>query len=277
VPGAPIWQGGKPAPSSAGGIDWNPISWATAAWNDAGSIVAPLKKWVIKQIVSAIGFVENDISKAKSFLSSAIQGVGSGFEEVYNQITLLWKDVGSGVDAAIHTVLKEMASLVKDAVNPVIHEIDALSRAAEKLFEAAEHAGEAAINWFYDHTIRPALHDLEAAIHDVEAGADKALHEFDLHVVKPLEHDASEALHDAKKAIYFIDHSALDAIHLIDETWDWLEAFSHHPFKSLEALPGEELAKLTSSGLAGSAQTITSGWTGLIAELDKKFPDAGPS
>jgi hypothetical protein len=82
-----------------------------------------------------------------------------------------------------------------------------------------------------------------------------------------------EAEHDAKKAISFIDHSALDAIHIVDECWDWLEWMAKNPAKALEELPPKALAELTKGKLSSEADTITSGWAGLTKELDKKFPN----
>ena len=254
------------------GIDWNPISWATSAWNDATGVATEIKRWVIKQVALAVGFVENDIHKGIHYLESALDEVGQGIPWIINKVNSLADSVWGDITSSVKHVLSEAERLAHDAVAPVIKAVDTAWHHADNLFHSAEHVADSAINWFYDHTVRPALHDVYAAIHDVEKGADKALHEFELYVVKPIEHDASEALHEAHKAVYFIDHSALDAIHLIDETYDWLNAFRHHPMKSVEALPKALLEAADADWATTKAEDVKSLFGELATQLESTVP-----
>ncbi len=121
--------------------------------------------------------------------------------------------------------------------------------------------------------IDPLEKDLRRAIHVAESAADHAWHVWYSDIWAPAEHELAEARHDAAKAITFIDHSALDAIHLIDECWDWLEAFAAHPFTELESLPGQIRTALPGAWTEAAAEPATATIDKIVDWLNEELPN----
>jgi len=249
MPGGPGLVRATAAAEPSGGIDWNPVSWAKSAWDDITGTVNPIYKWVIKQVAKAIGLVENDIGKVRGYLLGVIHAVGSGVGDLAHDLEKVEQTIGGDIRGDIASALSGAKGLVKDALGPLESTVSQLHKDVENWIGNAEHAADKALNWFYDHTIRPALHDIEHEFDVVHHDIDTAVRDVERYWIDPLKHDVEEALHDAKKAVYFIDHSALDAIHLIDQCWDWLEWLAHNPAGAIESLPKDFLASLTRTGL----------------------------
>jgi hypothetical protein len=239
------------APTNAPGLDLNPISLVQSALNDLTGPISTVEKWILKQLVKLGSLIGNDITKVYSYLGSRLGGVENTISQLAGQVNALADRAGKDLSGDVGKLSKDAEGWVADA----------------------EHYADSAVKAFERDVLDPALRDLRTAISDAEKVSKAALSTFERDVVKPIEHDASEALHDAKKAVSFIDHSALDAVHLIDECWDWLLWVAKNPAKAIEELPSKMLGSLTSAQLESQGATITSGWSGLADDLDKKFPD----
>ena len=48
-------------------------------------------------------------------------------------------------------------------------------------------------------------------------------------VILKAEHDAMKAWSDADKALYWVEHAGYDAVKLVEQCWDFLEAVANHP------------------------------------------------
>ena len=239
----------EPAPA-APGIDWDPLSWGKSALSDIFGGAGSIEKWVIKQIVKAASLVENDIAKVYGYIASRFGGIENTISHLAGQVNALADRAGKDLSGDVGKLSKDAEGWVKDA----------------------EHYADDAIKVFTRDVLDPALREIHTAVHDAEKAGKAELSAFERDVVKPIEHDAAEALHDAKKAVSFIDRSGLDAIHIVDECWDWLEWMAKNPAKALEELPAKMLGQLSAAELEEKGTTVTSGWSGLVSELDKKFP-----
>ena len=240
----------EPTPA-APGIDWDPLSWGKSALSDIFGGAGSIEKWVIKQIVKAASLIENDIAKVYGYVASRFGGIENTISHLAGQVNTLAGKAGRSLEGDVGKLGKDAEGWVKDA----------------------ENYADSALRVFERDVLDPALRKLHAAVSDAEKASKAALSAFERDVVKPIEHDAAEALHDAKKAVSFIDHSALDAIHIVDECWEWLEWMAKNPAKALEELPAKMLGQLTAAELEQKGATVTSGWSGLLADLERKFPD----
>jgi len=239
------------APSNAPAPDWSPIGAVKSALNDLSGPISTVEKWVLKQLVALGSLISNDIEKGNRYLASRFGGVENTIGHLAGDVNAIADHIG------------------KDATG----DVSRLEKDAEGWVTEAEHYADDALRAFERDVLDPALHELRTAINDAEKASRAALSVFERDVVKPIEHDAAEALHDANKAISFIDHSALDAIHLIDECWDFLSWVAKNPARALAELPSKIFGGITEAELEASGKTVTSGWSNLVTELDKKFPN----
>jgi hypothetical protein len=260
------------AESSSTPIDWNPVSWAKSAWSDiTGVIWNPIKTWVIKVVVKAAGLIENDIDKVRTGLHAATVDLKRELGTLSGEVDKVAGVVGGDVAGGLDALYKEAASLVDAALGPVEAEVDRLAKDGENLAEDALHATDEAINYFWDHVVQPALTELRSLVDDAARAADKAWDDFDRDVLPALRHDVADALNAAHAATSFIDHSALDAIHLIDECWDWLEVLARNPMHEIEALPEEIAGKLSVAWATSAGHEVSDIFTALNEGLSKEL------
>jgi len=259
--------------TQASTIDWDPLSWGKSALSDASGIFAPVYKWVLKQVVAAVSLVENDISKAYHYVNSRLGGVENTISHLAGQINSVIGGLPHDLTSTLDGVRHDVASWIDTAVKPIEADVDTTIKDAKGIGHDAEHYADTAIAAFEKDVLRPVENELRHLIHDAESEADHAWHVWYKDIWAPALHDLREAEHNAAKAVYFIDHSALDAIHLIDECWDWLLWFAKNPLRAFEQLPADALRQLTTGKLSGQADTVTAGFGGLVTELDKVYPD----
>ena len=253
--------------------DWDPISWGKSAISDVTGFFGATEKWVIKQIAKAAGLVENDIAKVWSWLYARFGGVE-------NTISHLAGEINSVIGGIPHDIASTLSELRHDIAADVDADVKAATRGLgdvksglESILSDAERYADRGVADFKKDVIDPLERDLRRAIHDAESAADHAWHVWYSDIWAPAEHELAEARHDAAKAISFIDHSALDAIHLIDECWDWLERLAHNPLKSLEALPGELRTALPKAWTETAAEPDTAVIDKVVSWLEEELPN----
>jgi prophage DNA circulation protein len=252
-------------------MDWDPISWLKSALGDVTGPLGKIEKWTLKQIAKAAALVENDVHKLSDYVDAHVGGIENTISHLAGQINNLAAGVGGDVAGAFDATRHEIASLIDDALHPIKSEDDALKRDVPGWAKDAEHYADDALKAFERDVLDPALKEIRTAIHAAESDAEHAWHVWYKDIWAPALHDLREAEHAAHQAIYFIDHSALDAIHIVDECWDWLEWMAKNPAKALEELPAKAFAELGSGKLSAAATEVTSGWSDLVTELEKKF------
>jgi hypothetical protein len=258
-----------PAP----GIDWDPISWGKSALSDITGVFGATERWVMKQIVKAASLIENDIAKVYGYIASRFGGVENTISHLAGEINSTIRGIPHDITSTLADLRHDIAADVDAAVSGIKRGAGDVEGGVKALEHDAEHYADTAIADFKRDVLDPLERDLRRAIHDATSEAEHAWHVWYKDIWAPALHDLREAEHDAHKAVYFIDHSALDAIHLIDETWDFLSWVAKNPLKALEAFPAKMLSELTAAKLESQGTTITSGWAGLTKELDKKFPN----
>lgn len=254
------------------GGGWDPLNWVEDALKDANHALRPLEKWVLKQIVKAGNLIWADVRNAFDTATSLADSAWDELRLLSSRIDSLGSSFGGDLTKAWDWLKHEVLALVNDTLAPLKHEWDQLSRDAHNWVHDAEHYTDDVWKWADKHVLRPVENDLRHEMHVIAADADHVWHEWLRHVWAPFEHDLHEVEHDAKKAVYWIDHEGLDVAHLVKRAWDWLEWMAVNPFKAFEELPRDVLKSLSTTALEGYATTVTSGWDGLVAELDKVFP-----
>lgn len=261
------------APSSAPTLDFNPIDLVKSAFHDLSGPVTAVEKWVLKQLSKVATLIENDISKLHGYLSARLGGVENTISHLAGEVSSTVGSLGGDARKVLDSLRHDIAAAVDSGVHKAEAELSTVEKEAKTLGHDAEHYADAALKTFERDVIRPLERDLRTAIHDAESAAEDAWHVWYKDIWAPADKIIHDAEHDAHKAIYFIDHSALDAIHLIDECWDWLLWMAKNSAEALEELPAKMLARLTLTGLEAHGATVTSGWDSLVTELDKKFPN----
>jgi hypothetical protein len=259
------------APANGPTVDLNPVALAESALSDLTSPVDVVVKWVLKQLTKLGSLIENDISKVYGYIGSRLGGVENTISHLAGEVNSLLGSLGSDVGKALATLRHDIAADVDTAVAGVRSELSTVEREAKTLGHDAEHYADTALRTFERDVLDPALRDLRVGLTDARRAAEAALSAFERDVVRPIEHDAAEGLAEAKKAIYFIDHSGLDAVHLVDKCYDWLRAFADHPIKSLEAVPADVLKQMSTSWSEKQVTAEAKGFSSFAAELEKEL------
>jgi hypothetical protein len=223
--------------------DWDPLHWASEAEKDLKGIVKAVWKWVVKECIALGNLVWNDVFNVYKTLTT-VTGV------IESEVSYLFGQIGSEVGVGVKFIKKLIADAVKAAEAGLRDLVSAVDSFAHAVYRDADNWYHDAVGfviaderWWWDHVIDPAIRDVEGAGKDIYKLFDEWWQTIDRDVIRPIEHDASEALSDAKKVLYWIDHGALDAVHLVEACFDFLTYVSDHPLSSLEQtaykLPGE--------------------------------------
>jgi hypothetical protein len=255
------------------GTDWDPISWAQSALSDLTGVFGPVERWVIKQIAKAASLIENDIDKVWTWLYARFGGIENTISHLAGEINSVVGSLGGDISKVLDSARHDIAAAVDAGVHKAESELSTVESEAVHLGHDAEHYTDTAIAAFEKDVLRPVENELRRLIHDAESEADHAWHVWYKDIWAPALHDLREAEHNAAKAVYFIDHSALDAIHLIDECWDWLLAFARNPIKELESMPGQVARALPGVWTLAANEPATSEIDKVIDWLNKELPN----
>ena len=241
--------------------------------SDVTGPLGAIQRWVIKQIAKAAGLIENDISKAADYVAGRFGGIENTISHLAGEMNHIVASAGGDVSRLWDHARKDVDGWIHDAIGDALAVKGAIWNDLKSWGHDAEHYTDNAVSAFHRDVLRPVENGLHAAIHDAEHVAEDAWHVWYKDIWGPADKIIHDAEHDAHKAVYWIDHSGLDAVHLVEKCWDFLEWVALNPARALESLPRKALAELTTGKLSGDADTITSGWSGLVTELEKVFPD----
>jgi hypothetical protein len=209
-----------------------------------------VEKWILKQLVKLGSLIGNDITKVYGYLGSRLGGIENTISQLAGQVNNLVAEGGSDVVNTVENVgntVNNWAALL----DPYI--ADALSQFAKDV-------------------ITPLRNDVKSLDPGLYNSVSSEWDHFKKYDLPGLKKDIADAKADAHKAVSFIDHSALDAIHLIDECWDWLEHLARHPVKEIEAIPAGLKAALPSAWTETAAEPATSEIDKVIDWLTKELP-----
>lgn len=237
---------------------WDPISWGHEAehlWDTAfGALTSGfdwLKEWVLRVVNLAIANVENDIADVGA-------AVGS---------------IAASVDSLVGSVVSDLARGLDAVWNGIAQGVSDAEHFAEQIGHDAEHYAETAA-WAIAHDVADPL--WHAAMSGLDALRHEAAHEVDVvvhDVVDPIGHLADDAARWANDAVSWIDHSGMDAVHLVERCWRFLEWVADHPAAALEALP----ALLERDFVAPVLEDVESSATTVWDELDKSLSELVPA
>ncbi len=261
------------APANAPGLDLNPVSLVQSALHDLTGPVSTVEQWVLKQLVKLGALISTDLEKAKGYTVQLIDGVGARIDHLAGQVNSVIGSIGGDMDRALAGLRHDVAADVDAAVGPVSSALDTARHDIAHWSDVAAHYTDDALTAFNRDVFLPAIHDLNATIDDLQKASAWVWQVFVPQAIAPVGHDASEAQHAASKAIYWIDHSGMDAVHLIDECWDWLEAFAAHPFTELESLPGRIRTALPGAWTEAAAEPATATIDKIVDWLNEELPN----
>jgi hypothetical protein len=261
------------APVNQPSTNWNPISWAESALSDLTEPVSVPIRWIIKQIVKLGSLISNDIEKVYGYLASRFGGVENTISHLAGQINSVVGTVGGDIDRALTSLRHDVAADVDAAVKPIARGLGDAEAGVGSILRDAEHYADTAVADFHRDVLTPAVNDINTALDDAQKVSAWVWQTFVPQAIAPVVHDASEAHVAASKAIYWIDHGGMDAVHLVEKCWDFLEWVAVNPIRALEELPAKLLPSLTTSVLEGKGTTVLGGFDGLVSELDKVYPD----
>ena len=261
------------APANAPGLDLNPVSLVQSALHDLTGPVSTVEQWVLKQLVKLGALVSTDLEKAKGYTVQLIDGVGARIDHLAGQVNSVIGGIPHDITAALDELRHDVAADVDAVVKQASRGQGDIDAGLESIVHDSERYTNSVVAEMKRDVIDPLEKDLRRAIHDAESAADHAWHVWYKDIWAPAEHELAEARHDAAEAITFIDHSALDAIHLIDECWDWLERLAHNPLKSLEALPGELRTALPKAWTEAAVEPDTAVIDKVVSWLEEELPN----
>jgi hypothetical protein len=239
------------APSNAPTLDLNPVSLVKSALGDLSGPISTVEKWVLKQLVKLTSLVSTDLEKAKGYAESLL----------------------SPLSNALGWLITEVHGWINEAIAPLKSTWDTVSNNVVGWLHDAAHYADDAINRFHRTVVDPLATLIQTDQHNLRSGADTTWQDFlngpyaALHNVG---HDAQRVAHDAE---YWVDHAGHDMKVLLDGCWEWLEWLGKNSIHDVESLPAKMLSMLTATELEQKGATVTSGWSGLLADLERKFPD----
>ncbi len=237
---------------------FNPVDWYHAAdklWHDvtggASGIVGTIEKWVLHAIHWAIQGVENDIALVRGAIAGVASAIDDGLQAVWH-----------GLDRAYQDAL----AVGKEVETFAVHEAEAVGR-------DAEHYADDVGSFVVHDVLDPAVHEVEHLVDAVEYDAVRGLDWLYHDVVLPIAHDAREAYDKAVAIASWVDHEALDAVHLVSKCWDFLTWVADHPMHALEMLP-KLLEDAYAAPAASKIETeVSSVWSDLEKGLETLVGD----
>jgi len=261
------------APVNQPSTNWNPISWAESALSDLTEPVSVPIRWIIKQIVKLGSLIETDIDAVYGYLASRFGGVENTISHLAGQINDLLASVGGALDGFWKAAKSDVEGWIGDAIHDAVAIGGDIWTVVRPWFHDAEHYADTAVSDFHRDVLTPAVNDINTALDDAQKVSAWVWQTFVPQAIASVVHDASEAHVAASKAIYWIDHGGMDAVHLVEKCWDFLEWVAVNPIRALEELPAKLLPSLTTSVLEEKGTTVLGGFDGLVSELDKVYPD----
>ncbi len=240
------------------GFDWDPLHWAKEALHDAADIpkeieaaVKAIVRWVVKECVrlgNLIGRTAEEllagITQVTDFLSSEIGGLETWAGNVYG-------DIARNIDGTVARIESDTGSFVR----------------------SLESGWDSAVKWSEEHVLDPAARELRRLIHDGEKAWEDIWQTFLRDEWRPALHDLRDVEQTLASLGTALDHGIIDAFHLVEKAWDWLEAFAAHPISELEGLPDDVLAQMTSKWITGAASGTGGLWADFADELGKVLGD----
>lgn len=216
------------------GIDWNPISWVKSALGLASKVPGDIKRWVVSVVRSAVDTLDKVVKAGLNLVHKDINDVWGGVQSLKREVNRLLDAAGGKIAKVFEDVEHDIDAAVKDSVHGLTTLVDGVQRDADNWYHDAVNFASSAITKFHKDVIDPIVHDLEVSIKDVGKEAEKAADAVYHDVILKLTHDVDKAWTDADKALYWVEHAGYDAVKLVEQSWDILEALSHHPVHELD-------------------------------------------
>jgi len=253
--------------------DWNPLSWASKAEADAAKDLEKayksLWRWVVNECTKLGNLVQTDITDVYSNMFTLVRSVDGNITDIWAAVYRLGGsvkgDVSGFVKAVVHDVESEFDSAVKGAESLTW----SVWRTADGWYHDALRTAEGDVEAFYHKVIVPLARNISHDITNAEKEADKIAEAVYHDVLLKIAHDAEEGYAEAVKAVYWIDHTGYDAVRLVEECWDFLEAIALHPVTLARRGVKDWERSITVSGLEG----IASGSQPLYAHVVKSIED----
>jgi hypothetical protein len=197
-----------------------------------------------------------------------------------NLIAALANDVYRDVSDGINNVWTEIGTIDTDIYNAGKALAGDLGRLAESIesdtgsfVRSLENGWDSAVKWSEKHVLDPAARELRRLIHDGEKAWEDIWQTFLRDEWRPALHDLRDVEQTLASLGTALDHGIIDAFHLVEKAWDWLEAFAAHPISELEGLPDDVLAQMTSKWITGAASGTGGLWADFADELGKVLGD----
>jgi hypothetical protein len=256
-----------------GGFNWDPLSWIEDAGRAVTGLTKPVQRWVIKEVKAAGDLLEKDIQDVAHVAHRDVADVFGDLEALERRVERIVVSAGGDVGEAISAVVHESEVLASSVISGLKRLIDTTWAHADNLYHDALKSAEGDVAWAEKHVIDPGLHDLHVAVTDAEKAAEKAADATYHDLIKPIEHDAAEALARVVNIGSWIDHSAYDAVKLVEGAAEFLEAVAAHPAAAAQKAIAEWEAGLTLDKAVDTASVANTYANRLVKSMEDLFID----
>lgn len=248
---------------------WNPISWGQAAVNDAGSITASIKNWVINEVTNAANLLANDIVDAVNWASqigtdlynwadAAFNVVEAGISYVTGLIQSTYNWAVTSLEALYNTLAADISS----AYNTLATSIGNLYHAVESDIVTAYDTAIGAVDSVYNSLITDLTNAYNTLLGDAENLYNKAI-AF-----------ANQVLNTAEQwtvswVISLVGNDVVTLLNGIRQAWKWIEYLGTIVFEA----PVDIVEDLINDAGQRTFPALQATATGLWQQLESELGD----